>query len=113
MRKNFIKFIALFFLSLLLTSNTIGLHVYLHHENSDQTTSNTQDHDNDQEIPCEICLIAINLNSLDYDNSFEYKFVGLSNDDTFNKKDVIGYYDSFYNPILSFSRRNKAPPYLI
>ncbi|BAO77493.1 hypothetical protein [Winogradskyella sp. PG-2] len=91
------------------------MHSYLHHKEVQNhlTDSCGDDNDEDQELPCNLCLLAINLNSLDYNNSIEFSY---ENDLQIFK--LIKTYNVSGNDYLTdqqfYNRnRNKAPPALI
>ncbi|WP_299367156.1 hypothetical protein [Winogradskyella sp.] len=114
MKNIFIKIIALFFLSILLTSNVLNLHVYLHeHEQHQCFADSDENHEDEENTPCELCLLVLNLNSLDYNNSLEFSYksdIPLINN---FRKDHLVYQKLNYDQLFSEHHRNKAPPHLI
>ena len=116
MKKVFIKTIALFFLSILLTSNVLNLHVFFHdHEHDhDHYFGNLGEHHNDENnAPCDLCLLVLNLNNLDYNKGLEFSFESDNLIINNFKKDLLVYKRSYYKELFSKHNRNKAPPHLI
>lgn len=115
MKNEFLKIIALFFLTILLSSNVLNVHTYLHHKEVQNhlTDSCGDNNDEEQELPCDLCHLALQLNSLDYNNSLEFSYENdlqvfqLIKTENSSSNDVL-VEQQFYN-----RNRNKAPPALI
>ena len=114
MKTIFLKIIALFFLTILLTSNILNLHVYLHEQEDNQELRDTcQNEDDDQHDSCDLCLLALQLNNLDFNNTLEFSYENLTQVINYEKVDVVTYKTPYYDQRFSHHHRNKAPPTLI
>ena len=115
MKNVFFKITALFFLSILLASSVLNLHVYFHDHEHDHYVGNFDEHHDEDEddAPCELCLLVLNLNNLDYNNTLEFSYESDTQIITYNRKEVLNYSKSHYNQLFSDHNRNKAPPRFI
>lgn len=115
MKNKFLKITALFFLTILLSSNVLNVHTYLHQKEVQNhlTDSCGDNNDEEQELPCNLCHLAFQLNSLDYNNSLEFSYENnlqvfqLVKTENISDNNVLAE-QQFYKHI-----RNKAPPALI
>ena len=115
MKNEFLKIIALFFLTILLSSNVLNVHTYLHQKEVQNhlTDSCSGNNDEEQELPCELCHFALQLHNLDYNNSLEFSYENnlqvwqRVKTENFSGNDELAE-QRFYN-----RNRNKAPPALI
>ena len=115
MKNILVKIIALFFLSILLTSSVLNLHVFFHEQDQHHCLATSEDHhdDEDEDTPCDLCLLVLNLNNLDYNNSLEFSYennIQLINN--FRAHSLV-YQNQNYDQFFSENQRNKAPPHLI
>ncbi len=114
MKHFFIKISSLFFLTLLLSSNIVNLHVYFH--NQIQELEQCQNHDDEQhsdDVPCDLCVIAFNLNNLDFNNTSGVSFESLIPTQQHIQKKILGFVASLHNQFHFNKNRNKAPPHLV
>jgi len=115
MKNKFLKIIALFFLTILLSNNVLNVHTYLHQKEVQNHLTNScgDNNDEEQELPCDLCHLALQLNNLDYNNSLEFSYENdiqvfqLVKIDNNSGKNSLSE-QQFYN-----RKRNKAPPTLI
>lgn len=118
MKRGLVKIAALFFLTILLASNFVNLHVYFHHDVQELDHcqgichSNENDEDENQDTPCELCHLAFQLNNLDYNTSLEFSFDGLTYIQHTYKKEFTCYIEQLFKEYYFNSNKNKAPPYL-
>ena len=115
MNHTFYKIASYFFLSILLLSNVANIHVYSHHQDESLYSDSCQNDsdDNNTDDPCELCLLALNLNNLDY-----HFFIRFSIEDNiqiaeYNKDSLATYQELGYSQLALNSNRNKAPPYRV
>jgi len=115
MRNTFLKILALFFLTILLTSNVLNLHIYIHEqENSHCLVDSCENNeDNKKDTPCQLCLLALNLNNLDYNNTTEFSLKNHTSIIEHNRKEILTYQELNYNQLSLNDNKNKAPPYHI
>lgn len=114
MKNSLLKIFSLFFLTILLSSNVLNVHVYLHQQEENfQFSDGCADDDDNQDDPCDLCLLALNLNELDYNNSLEYSYHNDSQIIHNYNEELIIYKQSNYELFYSEYGNNKAPPYLI
>lgn len=115
MKNYIIQISSLFFLVVLLASNTINLHVYFHEQElshcQDDNTNHNGD-ENEEETPCDICLIAFNLTNLDYNNTPVFSFKKLTKTQQIPENKIFGYVETLHKQSYLNKNRNKAPPYL-
>lgn len=117
MKYFFVKIASIFFLTVLLASNTVNLHVYFHGEIEDVSHyqndySDHNDDNNDKKTPCDLCLLAFNLNSLDYNNGLEFSFKSINNTEELPHKEILSYVELLHKKSYLHKLKNKAPPYL-
>jgi len=114
MKENFIKILSLFFLTILLTSNILNLHVYAHQQDDNTCITKSCENENDEkDVPCELCLLALNLNDLDYNNTSEFLSKDLTTTAQYLKEEVLTSQEFYFEQIALNKNRNKAPPYFI
>lgn len=91
----------------------------MHDEDSGHCTQkiehsqNNDDNEGHNEAPCDLCLIAFNLNNLDFNNTLEFSFESLNIIQQITQKKVLGYTEILQNQLYLNKNRNKAPPYLV
>ncbi len=110
MKLHLIKISTIFFLTILLASNVINLHIYFHDDI--QELSHCNNDENEEEAPCDICHIAFNLNNLDYNNSLQFSFKSLNQTQPLTQNKVSGYVEILQKQLYLNKNRNKAPPHL-
>jgi len=117
MKNTFIKISAFVLLSILLTSNILNLHIHIHEDDKSHCiNSSEQEHDDDHDEDnntCELCLLALNLNSLDYYHPTVFSVENISSVDWYNKDTIKNYQQLSYSLLVSDNNRNKAPPHQI
>lgn len=115
MKSFFIKISALFFLSILLASNVATLHIYIHDEA--QSLSHHENDlgcndGNDEDTPCDICVIAFNINNLNYSYTPQFSFTPKDIAVKIASKKTFGYVNILQKQLYLNKNRNKAPPQL-
>ena len=113
MNKIYLKIIALFFLSILLTSNILNLHVFFNDHDTHCLTQYSEYDEENEDTPCELCVLVLNLNNLDYNNSATFSFESDTQIIAYHRKEVSTYKAVYRDRLFSDHNRNKAPPYLI
>lgn len=111
------KISSIFFLTILLASNIVNLHIYSHDQIQDFGCHQIDDLDhneseNDKDTPCDICIIAINLHNLDYNTSLELSFENSNKIQHLPQKNTVDYVEKFQKQPYLSKNRNKAPPSL-
>ena len=110
------KILSVFFLTILLISNIVNLHVFSHEQIHELCChEHDLDHnegENDEDTPCDICIIAIHLNNLDYNTTLEFSFENSNKIQHSPEKNILGYVEIFQKQLHSNKNRNKAPPLL-
>ncbi|WP_422104698.1 hypothetical protein [Winogradskyella sp.] len=114
MKKVYLKIITLFFLTVLLTSNILNLHVLFNHDEH-YSVNFCEHHENEDEedTSCDLCLLVLNLNSLDYNNSLEFSYESHIQITNNFGKDLLVHKKLYYGRLFSEHNRNKAPPHFI
>ncbi|WP_299522379.1 hypothetical protein [Winogradskyella sp.] len=113
MNKDYSKIIALFFLTILLTSSVLNLHIFFHDHDHDHYFGNLGDHHKEQkDTPCELCLLVLNFSDLDYNNSLEFSYESDIQIINNFRKDLLIHKKLYYNQLFSEHNKNKAPPHL-
>jgi hypothetical protein len=107
------KILAYFFLTFLLVGLTSNLHVYSHHDVSSIQIDLDKEKDNhDEDEPsCDICLLALQLNQLDYldtDNDTDFQNPSTTLIASVENLQTHGLFIFDYNLECD---KNKAPPY--
>lgn len=110
MKRFLAKILSIFFLTILLASNMLSLHVYFHDE-IQELNHCQNDHDNEEEAPCDTCILAFNLTNLDYNNNPEFSFENLTLIQQVLQKKQLGYVETLHKRLCLSSNKNKAPPY--
>lgn len=113
MKTGFIKIASIFFLTVLLASNVVNLHVYFHEQAKELGHLQNDGNDSNSEIPCDLCYISINLNNLDFDNTPEFSFKVSTLIQHVPAENIFGNVELFYKQLYLNNNRNKAPPYLV
>ncbi len=115
MGKKFYKLISLFFLTILLSSNVLNVHAYLHQEENQCITDSCQnsENENEEEAPCDLCLLAISFNNLDYHNTTAFSFENSVPIIEHNREKALIYQELNCDLLALSSNRNKAPPHHI
>ncbi|MEO1030494.1 MAG: hypothetical protein AAFX55_03765 [Bacteroidota bacterium] len=114
MKKVYLKIITLFFLTVLLTSNILNLHVLFNHD--EHYSGNLCEHhenEDEEDTSCELCLLVLNLNSLDYNNCLEFSYESHIQITNNFGKDLLAHKKLYYGRLFSEHHRNKAPPHFI
>ncbi|TYA71523.1 hypothetical protein [Seonamhaeicola marinus] len=114
MKSYLAKISSIFFLTILLASNIVNLHVYFHHDSHeyDHHQNDDSNHDSEDNKQCDICLVAFNLNNLEYSTTPQFSFENNNSIPHLQEQNEIVYVDSFYQKFYLNQNRNKAPPYL-
>mgnify|MGYP001803566051 CR=1 FL=1 len=115
MKEAIIKIGLLFFLITLLISNVINLHIYFHHEDDCHSSIDFchSDGDNEDDSSCDLCILAVNLNNLNYKN---VSFIFIDDNNIlladYSEKN-FSYQELDFNRLFKYRSKNKAPPYHI
>jgi len=114
MKHYLVKISSFFFLVLLLASNITSLHIYFHEQELSHCLNddNHNNDENEEEAPCDICLVAFNLTNLDYNNSLEFSFKSFIQIQQIPEKILLGYVETLHKQRYFNKNKNKAPPYL-
>ncbi|WP_248723388.1 hypothetical protein [Seonamhaeicola sp. ML3] len=117
MKVNFKKISSVILLTLLTTSNVIGIHAFFHDQgfetNHSFNNQNEHDNENEEDTPCDICILAFNINSLDYNTSLEFVYKNSISTQQITNSKALGYVELFLNQNFISKNRNKAPPTLV
>ncbi len=113
MKSLFVKISSLFFLVVLLCSNVTNLHVYFHEHETSDCQNYENGNENEESTPCDICLLAFNLNNLDYNNSLEFSYEIATITKQPTQKEVLSYSNLLHKTLYLNKNRNKAPPTLL
>lgn len=119
MKRFLVKISSIFFLAILLTSNAVSLHIYFHNQiqesghckNGLTHCQNEDDHGNEEEAPCDTCILAFNLTNLDYNNNPELSLENSTLIQQIPQKKVLSYVEVLHKKLCLSSNKNKAPPY--
>lgn len=107
------KILAYFFLTFLLVGLTSNIHIYSHHNVAEnQRASDTEnDSHNEDEQSCEICLLALQLNQLDYLDSDYFTDLENPNPIIITSCENLIEQELFIFDYNLECDKNKAPPY--
>lgn len=109
------KIITFLLLSILLTSNSIGLHFYIvDHTNQHDNIDHCQDNDNNptDDEHCDLCLLTYNLSHLNFHSPSPIAFKVNEIHTPLTKNKILGFSNLQYKHYLFKANRNKAPPSL-
>ncbi|WP_299550296.1 hypothetical protein [Seonamhaeicola sp.] len=118
MKNSFIKIASIFFLTVLLASNVVNLHIYFHEQvealnNCQNNDSENHDNEEDSDIPCDLCHIAFTLNGLDYNKAPEFSIKSTVFTQQYTLKDLTVHVELLHEQPCLNNNRNKAPPSLV
>ena len=115
MKPAYYKIIAYFFLSILTIGISSSLHVFHHHDHhsalKNNTTNDEDDHKDDE--PCELCLLSLQFNNLDYLDIDNATIVENAEDLLLNSIKTTLPRELFILDYHLRCEKNKAPPILI
>lgn len=115
MKNTFLRILSLFFLTILLSSNFVNLHVLFHNHTSIEVCHNhshNNSDDNTEKESCQLCVITQCLNHLNYHLDFNSSFQPETTTDCDELLAVSSYSKFFYDKNIFSHNKNKAPPYL-
>ena len=114
MKNTFAKILSLFFLTIILASHTLNLHVYSHQDDETHSSIDTEHNSDDKEnSTCDLCLLVTNLNDLDYTNTLEYTYNNKGVTLPFINQKGFNYCNPNHTSLFLSFNNNKAPPYRI
>ncbi|GAA4230673.1 hypothetical protein GCM10022291_01390 [Postechiella marina] len=116
MKLYLLKISSILFLTIILLSKVVNLHAYSHNQAQELSHCQNNDLDNDHNqnkegVPCDLCLLVINLNNLDYNNSLEFSFKSTPITEIDIKENVLNYINLIPQKSYLNKQKNKAPPY--
>lgn len=114
MKNALLRILSLFFLTVLLSSNFVNLHVLFHNHTSKEVCdshSHNNNDDNTENESCQLCIITQCLNHLNYNLDFNSSFQPKITTEFDESLSESSYSKFFYDKNNFSHNKNKAPPY--